>query len=60
MNRGEISLDDALTLYEEADTLICSSSKRLAQAEKKIEQLIKQRDGTTISIPLDPGVTMNA
>ena len=45
MNEGKISLDDSLKLYEEADQLIISCSKRLAEAEKKIQVLTKERDG---------------
>jgi exodeoxyribonuclease VII, small subunit len=45
MNDGKISLDDSLKLYEEADQLIISCSKKLAEAEKKIQVLTKERDG---------------
>jgi exodeoxyribonuclease VII small subunit len=45
MNSGKASLDDALKLYEEADTLIVSCNKRLNEAEKKIEMLVKSRSG---------------
>ena len=45
MNSGTISLDESLKLYEEADTLIATCSKRLTDAERKIEILIKNRNG---------------
>jgi exodeoxyribonuclease VII small subunit len=45
MNSGKVSLEDSLKLYEEADRLINWCSKRLTEAEKKIEILIKNRDG---------------
>lgn len=45
MNTGTVSLDDSLKLYEEADTLINSCNKRLGDAERKIEILIKNRNG---------------
>lgn len=45
MNEGEVSLDDSLKLYEEADKLIAGCNKKLAQAEQKIEMLIKKREG---------------
>jgi exodeoxyribonuclease VII small subunit len=45
MNSGTISLDDSLKLYEEADGLINICSKRLVDAERKIEILIKNRNG---------------
>ena len=44
MNSGKVSLEDSLKLYEEADRLITSCSKRLTEAEKKIEILVKTRD----------------
>lgn len=45
MNSGNETLDHSLSLFEEADTLIASCSKRLNDAEKKIEKLIKNRNG---------------
>lgn len=45
MNTGAISLDDSLKLYEEADRLIAVCNKRLNEAERKIEILIKNRNG---------------
>lgn len=48
MNSGETTLDDSLKLYEEADKLICLCNKRLTDAERKIEILIKNRNGDLI------------
>jgi exodeoxyribonuclease VII small subunit len=45
MNSGSVSLDDSLKLYEEADQLIASCGKRLQEAEKRVETLIKNRNG---------------
>lgn len=45
MNSGSVSLDKALKLYEEADKLIATCNKRLNAAEKKIETLVKNRQG---------------
>ncbi len=45
MNSGSISLDESLKLYEEADKLILMCQKRLTDAERKIETLIKNRNG---------------
>lgn len=45
MNTGAISLDESLKLYEEADRLIAICNKRLNEAERKIEILIKNRNG---------------
>ncbi len=45
MNSGSVSLDESLKLYEEADKLITNCNKRLTTAERKIETLIKNRNG---------------
>ncbi len=45
MHSGATPLDDSLKLYEEADSLINRCSKRLADAEKRVEILIKNRTG---------------
>lgn len=45
MSRGTIALDESLKLYEEADGLISQCGKKLNEAEKKIEILIKNRNG---------------
>lgn len=43
MNSSAVSLDEALKLYEEADKLINTCGKKLTDAERKIEILIKNR-----------------
>ncbi|MEI8125444.1 MAG: exodeoxyribonuclease VII small subunit [Parachlamydiaceae bacterium] len=45
MNSGTATLDESLKLYEEADRLIGKCNKRLIDAERKIETLIKNRGG---------------
>ena len=45
MNSGSVSLDESLKLFEEADKLIIFCNKRLNEAERKIETLIKNRNG---------------
>ena len=45
MNAGNVPLEEALKLYEEADILLRSCHERLTTAEQKIEVLIKQRNG---------------
>ncbi len=45
MNSGQVGLDDSLKLYEEANQLIITCGKRLNEAERKIEVLIKTRNG---------------
>ncbi len=51
MNSGKVALEDSLKLYEEADRLIVWCGKQLAEAEKKIEVLTKNRDAELV---LDP------
>lgn len=48
MNQDAITLDDSLKLYEEGDALIQFCSKKLQDAETKIETLIKNRDGELV------------
>jgi exodeoxyribonuclease VII small subunit len=45
MSSGAVSLEASLKLYEEADQLINMCNKRLNDAEKTIEVLIKNRNG---------------
>lgn len=45
MNSGSIPLELSLKLYEEADQLITTCQKRLMDAERRIETLVKDRNG---------------
>jgi exodeoxyribonuclease VII small subunit len=45
MNASNVTLDESLKLFEEADKLIAECNQRLAQAERKVETLIKARTG---------------
>lgn len=51
MNSGAVGLDESLKLYEEADGLIASCNKRLNDAERKIETLVKNRNGDLVLGP---------
>jgi exodeoxyribonuclease VII small subunit len=53
MNSSSISLDESLKLYEEADKLIAICSKRLNDAERKIEILIKNRNSGDLVLGSD-------
>lgn len=53
MNSSTISLDESLKLFEEADQLINTCSKRLTDAERKIEVLIKNRNTGDLVIGSD-------
>lgn len=50
MNSGKTPLEESLKLFEEAEKLIGTCSTKLNQAEKRIEQLIKNKG----EIALDP------
>lgn len=45
MNSGKISLEESLKLFEEAEHLMRTCTTSLNMAEKKIETLIKSRNG---------------
>lgn len=42
---GELSLDDAMKKYEEGLTLTRECSRQLKEAEKKVELLMKNKEG---------------
>ena len=48
MNSGTVPLDESLKLYEEADQLIAGCGSRLTAVEKRVETLIKKRDGQLV------------
>lgn len=45
LNAGNVTLDESLKLYEEADSLIVGCGKKLNAAETRIEMLMKKRSG---------------
>lgn len=45
MERGEVSLEESLKLFEEGSKLAEQCKQQLAEAEGKVEILIKQRNG---------------
>ena len=49
MNAGNVSLDESIKLYEEADHLINNCTAQLNKAEKKIEILVKNRNGELVT-----------
>lgn len=44
INLGEVSLENSIALYEEADGLIGQCSKKIDAAERKITTLMKGRE----------------
>ena len=45
MERGDVSLEDSVKLFEEGTKLAEQCKQQLAEAEGKVEVLIKQRNG---------------
>jgi exodeoxyribonuclease VII small subunit len=45
MERGDVSLEESVKLFEEGSKLAEQCKQQLAEAEGKVEVLIKQRNG---------------
>jgi len=48
MNSGKVPLEEAIKLFEEAEKLMQNCQTALNTAEKKIEQLMKGRNGEVV------------
>lgn len=46
MEKGDLSLEDSLRLFEEGVALSEACKKELDEAEGKVQMLVKQRDGS--------------
>ncbi|MDE3202188.1 MAG: exodeoxyribonuclease VII small subunit [Acidobacteriota bacterium] len=46
LEKGDLSLEDSLKLFEEGVDLSAKCKKELDEAEGKVQKLIQQRDGT--------------
>ena len=46
LEKGDLSLEDSLKLFEEGVTLSSSCKQELDAAEGKVQILVKQRDGS--------------
>lgn len=55
MEKEEVSLEDSMKLFEEGVKLARTCSERLDKAEKKIEILVKEKDGEIKTEPFEPG-----
>jgi exodeoxyribonuclease VII small subunit len=53
LERGQLSLDESLKKYEEGKKLSSICAKRLEEAERKVEIIIKSEDGNRKKIPFD-------
>ena len=45
LERGDLPLEDSIRLFEEGTQLSDVCRRQLEEAEGKVEQLVKQRDG---------------
>ena len=50
----QLSLDDAMKLFEEGVELSRECQKQLEEAEGKVEILLKKADGNLVAQPFDP------
>jgi len=54
LESGDLSLDDALKAFEEGVKHAAICSAKLNEAEKKVELLLKQKDGSFRTEPFYP------
>ena len=55
LEKGDMSLEESLKLFEEGVGLSAACKKELEEAEGKVEMLIKQRDGSFKTEPFPSG-----
>jgi exodeoxyribonuclease VII small subunit len=53
LEKGDLPLDESLKLFEEGIKLSRVCNKRLEEAERKVEILIKDKDGTISAEPFE-------
>lgn len=53
LERGDVSLEESLSLFEEGSALIAQCSKLLDSAEQKVIKLKKGSDGTPEELPFE-------
>lgn len=51
LEKGDLTLEDSLKLFEEGVGLSAVCKKELDEAEGKVQKLVKQRDGTLKAEP---------
>ncbi len=54
LESGELSLEDSIARYEEGMKLSRRLTQQLDEAEKRIERLVENPDGTTETAPMEP------
>jgi exodeoxyribonuclease VII small subunit len=53
LEKGDLSLEDSLKLFEEGVSLSAVCKKELDTAEGKVQMLVKQRDGSLKTEPFE-------
>ena len=56
LEEGDIPLEESLKLFEEGIRLSRFCNQKLDEAEKKVEILLKGKDGTLKAFPFDPSM----
>ena len=51
LEKGDLSLEDSLKLFEQGVDLSAACKKELDEAEGKVQMLVKQRDGSLKTEP---------
>jgi exodeoxyribonuclease VII small subunit len=54
LEKGDLSLEESLKLFEEGVALSATCKQELETAEGKVQMLIKQRDGSLKEVPFPP------
>ena len=53
LERGDVALEESLSLFEEGSRLLASCNQMLDAAEQKVIMLKKGSDGTPVELPFD-------
>jgi exodeoxyribonuclease VII small subunit len=53
LEKGELTLEESLKLFEEGVNLTANCKQELDAAEGKVQMLVKQRDGSLKAEPFD-------
>jgi len=53
LEKGELTLEESLKLFEEGVNLTASCKQELDAAEGKVQMLVKQRDGSLEAEPFE-------
>ena len=54
LESGDLPLEDALRLFEEGIGVVKRCSRKLDEAEQRVQVLLKEADGETTPADLDP------